>query len=373
MKKIGLFGASGSIGTQTLDILRREKSMELSFFSVHTNLTLAKKIIEDFSPKTLLITSEEAFQSFGSSYEGTKVYGVEDIEHIIKSEEADIVLNAMMGMSGLAVSWWVLEGGGKLALANKESLVSAGSLITELVKKKGGELLPVDSEHSALWQCMEGKNQAGIDELILTASGGAFRDLSKEDMLRQKAADALKHPNWSMGEKITIDSATMMNKGLEVMEAKWLFDVKPSQIKVLLHKESIVHSLVRYVDGSLLAQLGVPDMRQPIHYALHEKNREPLSLEPLALEEIGALHFEKVDEDKYPSLGLCYRALEEGGNRPLLLNTINEILVHGYLEDRYTLSQVFSGLEKTFELDFFEPRDLQDLLEQENTLRRSWR
>ena len=373
MKTIGLLGASGSIGTQTIDILRREEGMELSYFSVHKNLITARKIIEEFAPKSCIVTSEDAYRELGTSYQNTKVYGPKDIQHIIQAEEVDISLNAMMGMSGLSASWWVLEGGAKLALANKESLVSAGGLLTALAKKTGGSFLPVDSEHSALWQCMEGKNSLGIEALILTASGGAFRDLTKEKMMQMKAADALRHPNWAMGEKITIDSATMMNKGLEVMEARWLFDLEPEKIKVLLHKESIVHSLVQYVDGSVLAQLWLPDMRQPIHYALHEKNRSFLDLPRLDLGEIAALHFDKVDERKYKPLRLCYRALKEGGNRPLLLNTINEIMVHRYLKDQCTLEELFSNLEKTFALPFHEPRDLADLLEEEASIRTTWR
>lgn len=373
MKKIGLLGASGSIGTQTLDILRREKDMELSFFSVHSNLECAKRILEEFSPKALVVTSEESYSLLGKSYQSIPVFGPQDLSRVLHHYEVDITLNAMMGMSGLAASWWVLEAGGKLALANKESLVSAGKLLRDLMKRRGGEILPVDSEHSALWQCMEGKNSCGIESLILTASGGAFRELSQEEMMKMKASDALLHPNWSMGDKITIDSATMMNKGLEVMEARWLFDLPPDKIKTLLHKESIVHSLVQYEDGSLLAQLGLPDMRQPIHYALHEKDRVYLDLPRLSLEELGALHFEKIDHHKYPTLTYCYRALEEGGNRPLQLNTRNELLVHDYLKDRCSLEELFSGLEETFALPYGEPRDLQDLLEEEESIRRTWR
>lgn len=369
MKKIGLLGASGSIGTQTIDILRREKDFELSFFSVHKDIKKAKKIIDEFSPKVAVVTSQEAFRSLGRFYGSTKILGPDEVQSMLENEEADIVLNAMMGMSGLSSSWWVLEGGGKLALANKESLVSAGQLLNDLLIEKGGKILPVDSEHSAIWQCLEGKNKTGIEKLILTASGGAFRDLTKEVMLNKSSKEALKHPNWSMGQKITIDSATMMNKGLEVMEAHWLFNIPPKKINVLIHRQSIVHSLVQYDDGSLLAQLGISDMRQPIHYALHEKQRSPLDLPRLDLAKAGLLHFEEVDRDKYPTLGYCYRALEEGGNRPLVLNTINEVLVDHFLKDKLSLKELFSGLNNAFEEEFFQPRDLQDLLEEEKRIR----
>lgn len=369
MKKIGLLGASGSIGTQTLDILRREREMYLSYFSVHQDINRAKQIIEEFSPGLAIITCADARKQLGSSYQTTKIFGLEELEAIIKQEESSIVLNAMMGMSGLSSSWWVLESGGKLALANKESLVSAGKLLNQLIMTKGGVLLPVDSEHSALWQCLEGKNQDGIEKLILTASGGAFRDLTKDEMLQCGPEKALQHPNWSMGKKITIDSATMMNKGLEVMEAHWLFHVPPEKITVLIHRESYIHSLVQYCDGSMLAQMGISDMRQPIHYALHEKKRQPLDLPRLDLAEIGSLNFENVDPDKYPSLGFCYRALSEGGNRSLLLNTINEVLVEHYLKNKLGLPELFSGLEETFSEPFFEPNDLYDLLEEERRIR----
>lgn len=365
MKKIGLLGASGSIGTQTLDILRREEDFKLSFFSVHQNIEKAKRIIDEFSPKIALITSMEAYHSLGKFYGSTKIIGPNDLESLLRYEEADIVLNAMMGMSGLSSSWWILEGGGKLALANKESLVSAGKLLTDLATENRGVILPVDSEHSAIWQCLEGKNNRGIEKLILTASGGAFRDLTKTEMLTKSSKEALKHPNWSMGQKITIDSATMMNKGLEVMEAHWLFKIPPKKIDVLIHRQSIVHSLVQYDDGSLLAQLGISDMRQPIHYALNEKSRLPLDLPRLDLAQAGLLHFEDVDRDKYPTLDYCYKALEEGGNRPLLLNTINEVLVEYFLKDELSLKELFSGLNQAFDERFFEPRDLQDLLEEE--------
>ncbi|HZK10709.1 MAG TPA: 1-deoxy-D-xylulose-5-phosphate reductoisomerase [Clostridia bacterium] len=369
MKKIGLLGASGSIGKQTLDIIRRERNFKLSFFSVHRNIDKAKKIIAEFSPEYAIITCEDAYKNLGSFYDSTKIYGPSELEYILKNKEVDIVVNAMMGMSGLSSSWWILNGGGKLALANKESLVSAGKLLVNLMEKEGGEILPVDSEHSALWQCMEGNNKRGIEKLILTASGGAFRDLTKNEMLNKNAKEALKHPNWSMGEKITIDSATMMNKGLEVIEAHWLFGVAQENIDVLIHRESVVHSLVQYKDGSLLAQLGISDMRQPIHYALHEKERMPLDLARLDLSQISQLHFEAVDKEKYPTLEYCYRALKEGGNRPLLLNTINEVLVEHFLNDKISLKDIFSGLYRSFDEAFFEPRDLQDLLDEEKRIR----
>lgn len=370
MKKIGLLGASGSIGSQTLDVIARDSNFKLSYFTVNSSISRAKEIIEEFKPDYCLITSNKR-NELGSHYQNTKILGLEDLEGLIKNQEADIVLNAMMGMSGLASSWWVLETGGKLALANKESLVSAGGLLKALEKKHGGLILPVDSEHSAIWQCLEGKNSQGVEKLILTASGGAFRDISRGEMLTKKASDALKHPNWSMGLKITIDSATLMNKGLEVMEAYWLFGIEPERIDVIIHRESLIHSMVQYKDGSVLAQLGISDMRQPIHYALHEKNRRPLDLERLDFNQISSLNFQPLDHEKYPSLSYCYRALEEGGNRPLCLNTINEILVERYLKDQISLRDLFDGLEASFEEEFFEPKSLEDLLLEEERIRRN--
>lgn len=369
MKRIGLLGASGSIGSQSLDVIRRDSGLKLSYFTVHSNISRAKEIIEEFQPAYCLVTSSLASQ-LGQEYEGTKILGAGDLEYLIKEVEVDIVLNAMMGMSGLAASWWILDSGLKLALANKESLVSAGGLLKDLVVKKGGQILPVDSEHSALWQCMEGENKKGIEKLILTASGGAFRDISKEEMLRKPASQALKHPNWAMGQKITIDSATLMNKGLEVMEAYWLFDIALEDIDVIIHRESIIHSMVQYRDGSVLAQLGISDMRQPIHYALNEKVRQNLDLERLDFNKLTSLNFQAVDHDKYPSLGFAYRALEEGGNRPLVLNTVNELLVEKYLEDRIGLKELFEGLDESFNEKFFQPQSLEDLLEEENRIRR---
>ncbi len=368
MKKIGLLGASGSIGSQALDVMVRDRSFELAYFSVHYNIDRAKQIIDRFMPEYALISSERR-SLLGDYYRDTKILGLEDLELLIKNQEADIVLNSMMGMSGLASSWWVLEAGLKLALANKESLVSAGGLLKALEKKHGGSILPVDSEHSALWQCMEGENKGGVEKLILTASGGAFRDYSLEDMLSSPASCALKHPNWSMGKKITIDSATLMNKGLEVIEAYWLFGIPLDKIEVLIHRESIVHSLVQYQDGSLLAQMGIADMRQPIHYALHEKRREALNLPRLDLAQLARLTFEKVDPNKYPSLAYCRQALEEGGNRPLILNTINEVMVEKYLKDEINLRDLFQALEDSFKDRYYQPASLEDLLEEEARIR----
>lgn len=368
MKKIGLLGASGSIGSQSLDVLDRNKNLELAYFSVHSNVARAREIIEKYRPAYALITSDRR-EELGKKYEGTKILGIEDLESLIKGGEADIVLNSMMGMSGLASSWWTLEAGLKLALANKESLVSAGGLLKSLEKDRGGEILPVDSEHSAIWQCLEGNNKKGIERLILTASGGAFRDFTREAMLSSRAKTALKHPNWSMGNKITIDSATLMNKGLELIEAYWLFGIDLDKIEVLIHRESIIHSMVEFCDGAVLAQLGIADMRQPIHYALQEKNRQALDLPRLDLAEIAKLSFEKVDEKKYPSLAYCRRALKEGGNRPLVLNTINEILVERYLRDEIDLPELFSGLEASFDENYYEPSSLEDLLEEESRIR----
>lgn len=350
MKYISLLGASGSIGKQTLDVIdaHREK-FRLIALSVGKNVEAAKQAIDQFQPELVAVADWQAFSALRAEYNGKVkiVAGDEGLIEVATHPKADMVVNAVVGSIGLVPTLKAIEAGKTIALANKETLVTAGHLVTEAATKHRVALLPVDSEHSAIFQCLQGEQPKTIEKIILTASGGSFRDRTREQLRHVTVEEALRHPNWSMGAKITIDSATMMNKGLEVIEAHWLFQLPYEQIDVLLHRESIVHSLVQFHDSSIIAQLGTPDMRVPIQYALTYPDRLELKgANKLHLAEVGKLHFEAVDFDRYRCLQFAYEAGKKGGSLPTVLNAANEEAVAAFLSGRISFLMIEELIER---------------------------
>jgi 1-deoxy-D-xylulose-5-phosphate reductoisomerase len=337
MKKITILGSTGSIGRQALDIIKQADRFEVYALSCHQNVSLLVEQAEVFAPKIIVIYDTSRYKELCERTAHLNVQiltGMAGLIEIATDDQVDVVLTSVVGSIGLLPTLEAIKKKKTIALANKETLVTAGELVMSLAKQHGATIIPVDSEHSAIFQCLQGNEKKAVSEILLTASGGPFRHMKKNEIALKLAKDALKHPNWSMGHKITIDSATLMNKGLEFIEAKWLFDVEPSQIKVLVHPQSIVHSMVRYHDQSVMAQLGMPDMRVPIIYALDYPERFPNTLESLDFTKLSALTFEAPDEDRFPCLKLAIDALKSGGNVPAILNASNEVLVEAYLKDR---------------------------------------
>lgn len=350
MKYINLLGATGSIGTQTLDIIREHpEHFRLSAMSVGRNIKLARKIISEFEPEFVSVIHKEDAEMLAAEFPRTTfAYGPEGLTETAVYHKGTVLVNAVMGSVGMSPTLAAIAEGKTVCLANKETLVTAGHLVMEAVKKHGVDLLPIDSEHSAIFQALQGENRKNIEKLILTASGGSFRDRPREELRNVTVEEALSHPNWSMGAKITVDSATMMNKGLEVIEAHWLFSVPYDKIEVLLHRESIIHSMVEFHDSSVIAQLGSPDMRVPIQYALTYPDRLPLkSAKKLNLSEIGQLHFSKVDFDRFPCLRFAYEAGKAGGTMPTVLNAANEVAVKAFLEGKITFLEIEDLVEKS--------------------------
>ncbi|CUA80074.1 1-deoxy-D-xylulose-5-phosphate reductoisomerase [Anoxybacillus suryakundensis] len=352
MRAISLLGATGSIGMQTLDVIRAHPdAFRLVAFSAGRNIEQARHIIEQFSPKVVCIAHKEDAHMLQSEYIGRVriVSGEDGLVEVATVQEADIVVNAVVGSVGLVPTLRAIEAKKTIALANKETLVTAGHLVMKHAADYGVTILPVDSEHSAIFQCLQGERQKNIECIILTASGGSFRDRTREQLQHVTVEEALKHPNWSMGAKITIDSATMMNKGLEVIEAHWLFQLPYEQIDVLLHKESIIHSMVQFHDGSVIAQLGTPDMRVPIQYALTYPDRFPLHIERLNLAQVATLHFQKVDMNRFRCLQFAYEAGKIGGTMPTVLNAANEEAVAAFLAGRISFLAIEQCIEKAME------------------------
>ncbi|ALC90983.1 1-deoxy-D-xylulose 5-phosphate reductoisomerase [Bacillus sp. FJAT-18017] len=352
MKNISILGATGSIGIQTLDIIREHSdSFKLTSFSAGRNIDLARKIIIEFKPVLVSMQEKQDADRLKDEFTGiTFFHGSEGLERIATDEFADILVNAVMGSVGLKPTLEAIESGKTIALANKETLVTAGHLVISAAEKKGVSLLPVDSEHSAIFQALQGEQAKNIERLIITASGGSFRDRTREELQDVSVEDALNHPNWSMGAKITIDSATMMNKGLEVIEAHWLFSLPYEQINVLLHRESIIHSMVEFHDSSIIAQLGSPDMRVPIQYALTYPDRLPLpQAKRLNLAEVGRLHFQEMDFKRYRCLQFAYDAGKAGGTAPTVLNAANEEAVAAFLGGKIRFLEIESLIEKALE------------------------
>lgn len=336
MKKIALLGSTGSIGTQTLDVVRHySKDFQVTALTAATNIARLEEQIREFKPKLAVVFNEEKALELRENIRDLNVEVLSGMEGLVKAatqEDADIVLTAVVGMIGIRPTIAAIEAGKDIALANKETLVTAGHLIMPLAKEKGVKILPVDSEHSAIFQSLQGENRGQIHKILLTASGGPFRGRTLDQMKNIQVEDALKHPNWVMGRKITIDSATMVNKGLEVIEARWLFDVGMDQIQVVVHPESVIHSAVEFDDSAVIAQLGTPDMRLPIQYALFYPERKPLGGEWLDLFKLGTLHFEQPNLEVFKGLKLAYEALEIGGSMPTVFNAANERAVAKFLD-----------------------------------------
>ncbi len=343
MKKIAILGSTGSIGTQTLEIVRKEPDLQVVALAAGTNVELMEKQVREFHPVLAAMWTEEAAHDLRTRLADLPVrvvYGMEGLLETAVCEESEILVTAIVGMIGIRPTIAAIEHHKTIALANKETLVTAGHIIMPLAARNGVSILPVDSEHSAIFQSMHKENRKRVSKILLTASGGPFRGKTREQLGTMTAKDALKHPNWSMGKKVTIDSASLVNKGLEVMEAKWLFDVGLEQIQVVVHPQSILHSAVEYVDGGIMAQLGVPDMKLPIQYALFYPDRRPMDNGRVDFFRLGQLTFEKPDIETFQGLALAYRAAEAGGTMPTVFNAANEKAVALFLQKQITFLQI---------------------------------
>ncbi|MDE6380596.1 MAG: 1-deoxy-D-xylulose-5-phosphate reductoisomerase [Muribaculaceae bacterium] len=367
IKNIGVLGSTGSIGTQTLDIIAEYPELfRASVLTARRQWKLLAEQAHKFRPDIVVIGDEQFYEPLRKALTGSGVEvaaGAKAIEEAAAHPATDTVVTAMVGYSGLLPTISAIKAGKTIALSNKETLVVAGELITELCREYGVEIVPVDSEHSAIFQCLVGENRREMRKIILTASGGPFRKLSKEQLSEVTPADALKHPNWDMGAKVTIDSASMMNKGFEMIEARWLFDCQPDRIEVAVHPQSIVHSMVEYRDGSVKAQLGVPDMHTPIRYALSYPTRLHTEARPMCLEDYATLTFERPDLEKFPLLGYAFDAIREGGTMPCILNAANEIAVQAFLEGKIRFTDMPVIARHTMEKTPWSPTpDLQTLV-----------
>lgn len=337
MKKIGILGSTGSIGTQTLEIVRSNPDLQVVALAAGSNVSLMEQQVREFHPLLAVMGSEEASADLKSRIADTDtkvLAGMEGMLELAVLPQVEVLVTAIVGMIGIRPTIAAIEAGKTIALANKETLVTAGHIIMPLAKKHGVKILPVDSEHSAIFQSLNGEPKDKIRQILLTASGGPFRGFTKERLTNVKAADALKHPNWTMGRKITIDSATMVNKGLEVMEAGWLFHVPPEKITVVVQPQSIIHSMVEYVDGAVIAQLGVPDMKLPIQYALFYPDRRPMQENNIDFFKLGRITFEEPDMEVFTGLKLAYEAFRAGGSMPTVFNAANEKAVSLFLQDK---------------------------------------
>lgn len=352
-KQIAILGSTGSIGTQALEVIAANKDLyEVYVLTANNRVEQLIEQARKFQPEAVVIANEEKYSGLKAALEDLpiKVYaGTDAVSQIVESQPIDIVLTAMVGYSGLKPTINAIKAKKKIALANKETLVVAGELINELALQYNTPILPVDSEHSAVYQCLAGEIGNPIEKVILTASGGPFRNCSMEELRKVTKEQALKHPNWDMGAKITIDSASMMNKGFEVIEAKWLFGVKPAQIEVVVHPQSVIHSMVQFEDGAIKAQLGMPDMRLPIQYAFSYPDRISSNFDRLDFTKCTTLTFEQPDTERFRNLTLAYEALNRGGNMPCILNAANEIVVAAFLEDQVGFLDMSNIIEKTME------------------------
>ncbi|HLP04121.1 MAG TPA: 1-deoxy-D-xylulose-5-phosphate reductoisomerase [Paludibacter sp.] len=356
-KQIAILGSTGSIGTQALEVIEANKSIfEVYAITANNNVDLLIAQAKRHLPEMVAIANEEHYSTLKNALAGlpVKVFaGCDSIAQIAGMQTVDIVLTAMVGYSGLKPTINAIRAGKKIALANKETLVVAGELICELSAKYNSSILPVDSEHSAIFQCLAGETGNPVEKLILTASGGPFRTKSLRELGQVTSADALKHPNWEMGAKITIDSASLMNKGFEIIEAKWLFGVSPDQIEVVVHPQSIIHSMVQFADGSIKAQLGMPDMKLPIQYALTYPDRLKTDFPRFDFNLCSQFTFERPDMERFRNLGFAYYAMDKGGNMPCVLNAANEVLVAEFLKDRIGFLEMSDLIENVMSKAFF--------------------
>ena len=370
MKNIAVLGSTGSIGTQTLDVVRANpERLCVKALAAGHNITQLESQIREFHPQIAAVWDEEKAKELRirtADLPVKIVSGMEGLLEIAQMEEAEVLVTAIVGMIGIRPTIAAIKAGKDIALANKETLVTAGHIIMPLAKEYNVKILPVDSEHSAIFQSLNGEKKTQIDKILLTASGGPFRGKDKAFLKHVQLEDALKHPNWSMGHKITIDSASMVNKGLEVMEAKWLFDVELEQIEVVVHPQSVIHSAVQYEDGAVIAQLGTPDMRLPIQYALYYPKRRPLSGDRLDLFALGQLTFEKPDTETFRGLALAYQAMRRGGNIPTAFNAANEKAVALFLDRKIAYQQIPEMIESCMEAaDFIANPTVDEILETE--------
>ena len=369
MKHIAVLGSTGSIGTQTLDVVRANKDIQVEGISAGRNITMLEAQIREFKPRLAAVWDEEAAKSLAVRIQDTDtkvVSGMDGLLELAAMPESEILVTAIVGMIGIRPTIEAIRSGKDIALANKETLVTAGHLIMPLAKEYGVRILPVDSEHSAIFQSLNGERGNKIDKIILTASGGPFRGKTYEELEKVTVEDALKHPNWSMGKKITIDSSTMVNKGLEVMEAKWLFDVSLGQIEVVVHPQSILHSAVQFMDGAIIGQMGTPDMRLPILYALFYPERRTLYAEELDLFSVGTMTFERPDMETFFGLSLAYDAADAGGNVPTIYNAANEKAVAMFLDGRISYVEIPEIIASSMvEVFYKENPTLEEILETE--------
>ena len=350
-KKVSILGSTGSIGKSALQVIRHlREGFEVVALAAHSNIALLEEQIREFNPKIVGVFNENAAKILKKRLPNFSIIpGEEGLKAVASFQEANFVLSSITGAAGLVPTIEAIKNGKDVALANKEALVSGGELVMQLVKEKGVRLLPVDSEHSAIFQCMQGNNSSSIRKLILTASGGPFRTYSQEKLIAVNVEQALSHPNWKMGPKVTIDSSTLMNKGLEVIEAYWLFGLPLDQIEVVIHPQSIIHSMVEYSDGSLLAQMGEPSMLVPIQYALTYPERKPGLLKPFDFIRHGKLEFEIPDLIKFPCLALAFAALKKGASLPCFMNAANEVLVTRFINKEISWQEIGKKLESLME------------------------
>lgn len=345
MKRIAILGSTGSIGTQTLEIVRDNPDLQVVGLAAGANIDLLEKQVREFQPRLVSLQSEADCKELKTRLAGSRIDvqvipGMEGLLAIAEMEESEILVTAIVGMIGIRPTIAAINKKKDIALANKETLVTAGHIIMPLAAEKGVSILPVDSEHSAIFQSLQGENRERVSKLLITASGGPFRGRTRDDLEKVRLEDALKHPNWSMGHKITIDSATLVNKGLEVMEAKWLFDMELDRIQVVVHPQSIIHSMVEYVDGGIIAQLGTPDMKLPIQYALFYPDRRPMAGKRVDFYELGTITFERPDLETFTGLKLAMRAATEGGSVPTVFNAANEKAVSLFLNRKIRFLQI---------------------------------
>ena len=365
-RRIAILGSTGSIGRQALDVISQHRDLfEVELLTANNSSDLLIRQAIEFNANAVVICNESKYAEVSEALEPhyIKVFaGMRSVCDLVSGDNIDIVLTSMVGFSGLESTISAVKAGKTIALANKETLVAAGQLVMDLAAKHRARILPVDSEHSAIFQCLMGSAGAEIEKIHLTASGGPFRTWNREDIAAATPAQALKHPNWSMGSKITIDSATMMNKGLEIIEARWLFGTPGDKIKVVVHPESIIHSMVEYADGSVIAQMGHPDMREAIQFAFSFPERLPLDNRKLNFAELGSLSFFDADRDRFPALALAYKALDKGGNMPCVMNAANEAAVAAFLEDRISFYDITNVVSECMEgADFVAMPDLDNI------------
>ena len=350
MKKIAILGSTGSIGTQTLDVVRRNQDIQVLALSAGSNIEVLEEQIREFHPRLAAVWKEEKAKELAVRVADTDtrvVSGMEGLLELSVLEETELLVTAIVGMIGILPTIEAIKAGKDIALANKETLVTAGHIIMPLAQSRGVRILPVDSEHSAIFQCLNGEDTGTVSRLLITASGGPFRGKKAEDLRNVKVEDALKHPNWTMGRKITIDSATLVNKGLEVMEAKWLFGVELDRIQVVVQPKSVIHSMVEFQDGSIMAQLGTPDMRLPIQYALYGGTRKYLGGERLDFFQLAGIAFEAPDTETFRGLPLAMEASEAGGSMPTVFNAANEMAVGKFLKKRIGFLDIYRIIEES--------------------------